>query len=81
MPNFMNGKIQLVHYHLKGYQAGNLNLVSQQYTAWPDCTDVQAGLAIYWWQRLIIFVVVRIRVNMVLCTSCAMGVGNNFISK
>ena len=28
-----------------------------------DCTDVQACLALYWWQRLIIFGVGRIRVN------------------
>ena len=27
--------------------------VSQQYGAWADCTDVQAGLALHWWQRLI----------------------------
>ena len=31
--------------------------------AGPDCTDVQAGLALYWWQRLITFGVSRIRVN------------------
>ena len=38
-------------------------LVSQQYRAWLDCTDVQAGLALYWWQSLITFGVGRIRVN------------------
>ena len=38
-------------------------LVSQQYRAWSDCTDVQAGLALYWWQRLITFGFNRIRVN------------------
>jgi hypothetical protein len=26
-------------------------LVSQQYRAWSDCTNVQADLALYWWQR------------------------------
>ena len=29
--------------------------VSQQYRAWSDCVDVQASLALYWWQRLIAF--------------------------
>ena len=40
-----------VHYHFKGYQDGNLKSVSQQYRAWSECTDVQSGLALYWWQR------------------------------
>ena len=30
-----------------------MNLVSQQYTVGSDCTEVQAGLALYCWQRLI----------------------------
>ena len=38
-----------------GYQDENFKLVSQQYRAWSDCTEVQAGLALYWWQRLITF--------------------------
>ena len=38
-------------------------LVSQQYRAWLNCTDVQAGLVLYWCQRLIIFGSSRIRVN------------------
>ena len=38
-------------------------LVSHQYIAWSDCADVQAGLALYWWQMLIIFGVGRIRVK------------------
>ena len=29
------------------YQAENLKLFSQQYTAWSDCMDVQAGLVLY----------------------------------
>ena len=29
--------------------------VGQHYRAWSDCTDVQAGLAVYWRQRLISF--------------------------
>ena len=36
-----------VYYHFKGYQNENLKLVSQQYRAWSNCTDVQAGLALY----------------------------------
>ena len=28
-------------------------MVNQQYRAWSDCIDGQAGLALYWWQRLI----------------------------
>ena len=44
-------------------QYENLKLVSQQYRAWSDCKDVQAGLALYWWQRLITFGVGRIRVK------------------
>ena len=42
---------------------GTLKLVSQQYRAWSDCTEVQAGLALYWWQRLIASGSSRIRVN------------------
>ena len=33
----------------------SLILASQQYRAWSDCTDVQTGLALYWWQSLITF--------------------------
>ena len=35
------------------------------YRAWPNCTYVHAGLALYWWQRLpvITFGVGRIRVK------------------
>ena len=44
-------------------QGGNLNLVSQQYRAWSYCTGVHAGLALYWWQKLITFGVGRIRVK------------------
>ena len=40
-----------------------MKLVSQQYRAWSDCTDVQDGLALYWWQRLLTFGVGRIRVK------------------
>ena len=36
-----------VHYHFLGYQDENVKLISQQYRAWSDCTDVHAGLALY----------------------------------
>ena len=67
LPNFLNGII-IFHFwncplSFMGYQDENLKLVSQQYRAWSDCTDVQAGLAQYWWQRLITFSVGRIRVK------------------
>ena len=51
-------------YNFKVYQDEILKLVSQQIRAWSDYTDVQAGLALYWWQRLIIFGVGRIRVKL-----------------
>ena len=41
-----------------------LKLVSRQYRARSDCTDVQVGLALYWWQSLITFGVGKIRVNL-----------------
>ena len=41
-------------------------LVSQQYRAWSVYMDVQAGLAVYWWQRLITFGSSWIRVNSLL---------------
>ena len=37
------------------YLDENLKLVSQQYRARLDCTDVHAGLALYWWQGQITF--------------------------
>ena len=38
---------------LQGYQDENLALVGQQYRAWSEYTDVQAGLVLYRWERLI----------------------------
>ena len=38
-------------------------LVSQLCRAWSDCSEVQAGLALYWRQRLITFGSSRIRVK------------------
>ena len=46
-----------------GYQGENIYLASHKYGTWSDCTDVQAGLALYLWQRLITFVSSRIRVK------------------
>ena len=41
-----------------------LRLVSQvQYSGWTGCADVQAGLALYWWHRLITFGCRRIKVK------------------
>ena len=33
-------------------------------TSWSDCTDMQAGLALYWWQMLITFSSSRLRVKL-----------------
>ena len=49
-----------------------MKMVSQQYRAWSECMEVQAVLALYWWQRLITFSVGRIRVkNQVSMLFCA----------
>ena len=32
----------------------NMSVASKWYRAWLDCMDVQAGLALYWWQRLLL---------------------------
>ena len=50
--NFLSGIIHLpffgtLRYHFYGCQDEHLMLVSQQYRAWSDCTDGQAGLALY----------------------------------
>ena len=52
MPNFLNG------IHFWEFE----KLVSQQYRAWHEYTEVQDGLTLYWWQRPFGFG--RIRVNM-----------------
>ena len=54
--NFLNGIIHLPFC---------TELVSQQYRAWPEYMVVQAGLALYWWQRQPTFGFIRIRVNMI----------------
>ena len=51
---FLNGLVHIpffgtVHYHFNGYQDEILKLTSHQYRVWSDYTDVQAGLALYWW--------------------------------
>ena len=44
-----------------------MKLASQQYDrAWSDYMDVQAGLDLYWWQRLITFDSCRIRAKKVI---------------
>ena len=58
--NYLNGIfsfpfLKLFMIYFKGYLDDNLKMISQQYIAWSDCTDVQAVLALYWWQRLITF--------------------------
>ena len=45
------------------YQFVEIKLASQKCRAWSDCTDVQAGLALHWWQRLITCHSSRIRVK------------------
>ena len=39
--------IGTVHYQLRRQQDMNFKLANQQYRAWSDCIDVQAGLALY----------------------------------
>ena len=58
--NFLNGIIHLPFLELSVIIIWDIKnrtwkMVSQQYRAWSNCTDVQAGLALYWWQRLITF--------------------------
>ena len=48
-PTYVFGTI---HYQFWGYQDENFKIGSQQYRDWSDCTDVEAGLALYWWQKL-----------------------------
>ena len=59
-PSFI---FRTVHYHFEGCQNENLKMVRSQYIAWSDCMNVQADLALYWWQRLITFISSRIRVK------------------
>ena len=47
-------------------------MVSQQYRAWSDCTDVQAGQTdLYWWQRLITFRRKMVNILAQLSTICS----------
>ena len=43
-PSFIFGAI---YFQFWGHQGENDQSVSQQYTAWTDCMDLQAGLAVY----------------------------------
>ena len=63
-----------IHYHFRDIKMKTWVLVSQQYMALSDCTNVQADLALYCWQRLI-FGVCRIRVKIgqptvYFCSAC-----------
>ena len=58
--NFLNGIIHLSFLELSiiifreiKKRTWSCSIVSQQYRAWSDCTDMQDGLTLYWWQRLI----------------------------
>jgi hypothetical protein len=51
MLNILNELVQLPFLGLFIINFEYLKFVSQQYRAWSDCTDVQAGLALYWWPR------------------------------
>ena len=55
--------IRTFQYQIWRYHYEHLKLDSQQYRAWSDCMGVQAGLALYWYQRLNIFSSNRIKVN------------------
>ena len=65
MPNFLNGIIHLPFIELSIiiFRDIKMKTSSLQYRAWSDCTNVQAGLALYMWQKLITFGVGRIRVK------------------
>ena len=52
-----------IHYQFQAYKGEHLKLVSQQDRAWSDCTVVQAGLALHFWERLIYFGSSRIKVK------------------
>ena len=41
------------HYHFKDIKMKTLSWSANSIRAWSDFTDVQAGLALYWWQWLI----------------------------
>ena len=58
-PNIYHLTLQLINFlNLSGLGLSsweNLILVSRQFRALSVCIDVQAGLVLYWWQRLITF--------------------------
>ena len=68
LPNFLYGIIHLPFLELsiiifRDVKIKTWKLVIQQYRGWSDCTEVQAGMALYWWQSLFTFGVGWIRVN------------------
>ena len=77
--NFLNGVIHVPYLELsiiilRDIKVRTWKLVSQQYRAWSDCMDLQAGLALYW-QRLITFGSGRIRVNLSVVNSGTINIG------
>ena len=52
-----------LRWYLQRLQDENFKSVSQQYRAWSDCTDVQTGLTLYWWQTIITFGSSRVKVK------------------
>ena len=57
--NFLTGmtylpllELSVIFYNWDMEMKTNINLVSQQFIVWLDCTNVQADMALYWWQRL-----------------------------
>ena len=65
---FLNGILYLLSIFIfrESKMRINLKLVSQRNRAWSDCMiDVQTGLALHWWQRLITLGSSKIRVNVV----------------
>ena len=55
LPKFLYGIAHLLFLELSGYQDEKPKLISQQYRAWSDCTDVQVDMVLWYGQRLITF--------------------------
>ena len=66
MPNFWN---EIIHLTFLALSIIILEISRLKTWSWSECTDVQAGLALYCWQRLITFGSGRIRVNNIILHS------------
>jgi hypothetical protein len=55
-----------VHYQFWGYREEMLKLVKRQCRAWSDCMDVQVGLVLNCWLKLITFISSLERVKRIL---------------